>query len=148
MPLIRASRTAQYPLTAEVVLNFDDTFVATNGTTNGTAAGLMTNIDFAALPLPPNAVVVGGEVTVETAFAGPTAATMSVGDASSAARHANAVDLKTAGRTALTLTGYVNAAGDNLQLRFNTTVAVATAGRVSVRVMYVVRGRSNESQIA
>lgn len=148
MALIRASRTAQYPLVAEIVINFDDTFVATNGVTNGLAAGLMTNVDLNAIPLPPNAIVVGGEVTVETAVAGPTAATLSVGDASSATRHANAVDLKTAGRTALTLTGYVNAAGDNLQLRLNTTVAVATAGKVSVRVMYVVRGRTSETQIA
>lgn len=148
MALIRAARTAQYPLSMELVLNFDDTFVAVSGATAGPAAGLMANVDLNAFPLPPNAIVVGGEVSVETAFAGPTAATLSVGDANSATRHANAVDLKTAGRTALTLTNYVNSAGDNLQLRFNTTVAVATAGKVAVRVLYVVRGRANESQIS
>lgn len=148
MALLKSSRSAQWPLVQEFVLNFDDTMVDIGGTTRGAALALLSNADLRAFPMPPGAVLIGGEIVVETAFVGPTAATISVGDTNSATRHASAVDLKTAARTALTLTGYRNATGDDILIRLNTTVAVASAGKVTVRVMYTVAGRSCEVQVA
>jgi hypothetical protein len=147
MPLLKSSRTAQYPLVATFSWAFDDTAVDTvSGTTKTFGSTFGQSLVFDAIPLPPGAVVIGGEVVVETAYAGPTAATVSVGDASSATRYANAVSMLAAGRTALTLTGF-SVTTQNIRLTVNATVANATAGRVSVRVMYVVANRAQEVQI-
>lgn len=148
MALLKASRTAQWPLLQEFTFNFDDTAVdSVAGTTKTFGSTFGQSLVFEAMPLPPNAVVIGGEVVVETAYAGSTAATLSVGDSGSATRYANAVDLKTAARTALTLTGF-RGAGENLRLAVNTTVANATAGKATVRVLYVIQNRTNEVQVA
>jgi len=148
MALLKASRTAQWPLLQEFTFNFDDTAVdSVAGTTKTFGSTFGQSLVFEAMPLPPNAVVIGGEVVVETAYAGSTAATLSVGDSGSATRYANAVDLKTAARTALTLTGF-RGAGENLRLAVNTTVANAAAGKATVRVLYVIQNRTNEVQVA
>jgi len=148
MAVLKASRTAQYPLMAEFTFNFDDTAVDTvAGTSKTFGSTFGQSLVFDAIPLPPNANVIGGEIVVETAYATSTAATISVGDSASATRYANAVDLKTAARTALTLTGF-RGAGENIRLAVNATVANATAGKATVRVLYTVQGRSNETQIA
>lgn len=147
MPLLRATRTAQYPLMAEFTFNFDDTAVdSVAGTTKTFGSTFGQNLVLDAIPLPPNANVIGGELVVETAFAGPTVATLSVGDSASATRYASTVDLKTAARTALTLTGF-RGAGENIRLTMNVTVANATAGKATVRVLYTVQGRSQEVQV-
>lgn len=144
MALLKSTRTVQYPLTAEFTFNFNDTIVDTVGVTQDFgSASLKTNANLMVIPLPPSAVVTGGEVVVETAYAGPTAATVSVGDSGSATRYGSAISLLAAARTALTLTGY-RGNGENIQLQLNTTVANATAGKVSVRVNYIVTGRSQE----
>jgi len=148
MAVLKASRTAQYPLMAEFTFNFDDTAVDTvAGTSKTFGSTFGQSLVFDAIPLPPNANVIGGEIVVETAYATSTAATISVGDSASATRYANAVDLKTAARTALTLTGF-RGAGENIRLAVNATVANATAGKATVRVLYTVQGRSNETQVA
>jgi len=94
-------------------------------------------------------VIIGGEVVVETAYAGSTAATVSLGIAGSTTALANAVDMKTAARTALTLTSPLLAnAGQNLRATIAYTVANATAGKARLRVQYTIDQRSNETQIA
>lgn len=161
-----ASRTAQYPLIAEFVFNFNDwaldTVDGTKKTFGSTPAlsvdplepalnGPVANtVVFDAVPLPPGAVIVGGELIVETAYVGPTAATLSVGIAGATASLVSAADLKTAARTALLLTSSLqsNVAGNNVRLTFAYTVANATAGRARVRLMYTVDGRSSEIQIS
>ncbi len=148
MALLKTLRSAQYPLVAEFTFSFNDTMVDINGATQDFGAGaIRSNIDLRAIPLPPNAVVVGGDLTVETAFVGPTAATLSIGDSGAATRYGSAIDLKTAARTSLPLTGF-RGNGEDVQLRFNSTVAVATAGRATVRVQYIITGRANEAVIA
>ena len=143
MALLKAARTAQYLMEAEFTFNFDDTIVDINGVTKSFGS-TYTDLPVAnIINLPEGAVIVGGEVAVETAYAGPTAATISLGDSSSATRYANAVDLKTAARTALTLTGYRTS--ENLRATINTTVANATAGKATVRVFYVLPNRANEA---
>ena len=133
---------------AEFTFNFDDTAVDTvAGTTKTFGSTFGQSLVLDAIPLPPNATVIGGEIIVETAYATSTAATLSVGDSVSATRYASAVDIKTAARTALTLTGF-RGAGENVRLAVNATVANATAGKVTVRVLYTVQNRTSEVQVA
>lgn len=160
-----ATRTTQYLLVSEFVANFNEFVVdsvdgakKTLGSTpaastdplesalNGPVAN---TIVFDAIPMPIGAVFIGGAVIVETAFAGPTAATLSLGVAGNAAALASVVDLKTVGRTALLLTApLLSNGGQNLRLTLAYTVANATAGRVRLRVDYSIDGRSNEIVIA
>jgi hypothetical protein len=148
MAKLKATRIAQYPLVAEFTFNFDDTAVdSVAGTEKTFGSTFGQSLVFDAVNLPPNANVIGGEIVVETAWATSTAATLSAGDSVSANRYANAVDLKSAARTALTLTGF-RGAGENIRLAVNTTVANATAGKATLRVMYTVQNRANETQPA
>ena len=179
MAILKRSRTAQYPLVQEFVFNFDDgmaNLTALNGSSveaNGRAnvtdfgsgaatVGLLTGLThvpsafgntyyFEIMSLPVGAQIIGGDVQVEVAYAGPTAATISLGDSSSGTLYASGVDLKTLGRTALTIPAEVTgagavkaAAGLDVRMTLNYTVAQATAGRVRVRVMYTLDGRMNE----
>lgn len=160
-----ASRSAQYPMEAGFTFSFNnwvtDTVDLTSKTlgstpalsTDPTQAGLTgpaaNTIVFDCIPLPVNAVLVGGELIVETAYVGPTAATISLGNAAATTSLLNAVDLKTVGRTALTLTTpLADTDGSNLRLTLNYTVANATAGKARVRIMYTIDGRAHEVQIA
>lgn len=137
------TRVAQYPLLATFTFNFDDTAVDINGVEKSFGSNFNHAIVAPIINLPEGAVIVGGELVVETAGAGPTAYTASLGDSSSATRYANAVDLKTAGRTALTLTGFRTS--ENLRLTIASTVANATAGKATVRVLYEIPGKANET---
>ena len=160
-----ASRTAQYPLVAEFPFSWNNWVVdsvdgakktlgstlalSTDPNESGLTGPVANTVTFDAVPLPYGAVVVGGEVIVETAYAGSTAATVSLGIAGTLTALANAVDLKTAARTALTLTTPLLAgAGQNLRATIAYTVANATAGKARLRVMYTIDGRSSENQIA
>lgn len=161
-----ASRTAQYPLTAEFVFNFNEwvvdsvdqvkkTFGSTvANSTDPNEAGLTagTGVVFDCIPLPVGAVIVGGEVIVETAFVGIGAgATLNLGIAGSTSALVSALDLDAAAagsRTALTLTApLLSNSGQNVRLTTAGLTATATAGKVRVRVQYTIDGRSNEIQI-
>ena len=143
MALLKAARTAQYPLMAEFTFNFDDTMVNTSAASDGFAT--VASHIFDVINLPMYAVVVGGDVVTETAVTGSTAYNVSVGDSASAARYLSATDRVAAGRTALVPTGYVGA-GENIRLTVAPTVATATAGKVTLRVMYTIRNRAQEIQ--
>jgi hypothetical protein len=97
-----------------------------------------------AINLPVGAIVVGGDVTTETAFTGSTAFNITVGDSASSNRYLTVTDKTTAARTALTLTGYVGL-GENIRLVIAPTVATVTAGKLTLRVQYIVRNRANEA---
>lgn len=159
------SRGVQWPLVAAVALTFRnwvtdsvDLVSKTLGSTvaastdpnqAGLTGPVANTVVFDAIALPPGAVVIGGSIIVETAWAGSTAATISVGSAASATALANAVDLKTTGRTALTMTA-LNALlfndGGDVRTTLAYTVANATAGKVRLDVQYIVDGRANETQ--
>jgi hypothetical protein len=158
-----ASRTAQYPLIAEFMFNWNNWVVdSADGAkkTLGSTVALSTDpnealltgaaaatIVFDAIPLPPGAVITGGELIVETAYAGSTAATVSLGIAGTTTALLNAVDLKTAARTALTITSPLLAnSGQNLRATIAYTVANATAGKARLRVSYTIDGRASEVQ--
>ena len=142
MAKLIAARSAQWPLLSEFTFNFDDTIVDINGVEKDFGKTEAHDVVAQIINLPEGAVVIGGEIVVETAGVGPTVYTASLGDSASANRYANAVDLKTASRTALTLTGYRTS--ENLRLTINSTVAAASAGKATVRVLYVLPGRANE----
>lgn len=141
-----ASRTAQWPLTAEFTFNFDDTMVDKDGALKDFKT-VGTSFVGDVIPLPSGATILSGSVVTDTAIAGSTAYNISIGDSGSATRYLGATDKVAAGLTALVPTGYVGA-GENLRLTVAPTVAAATAGTVTIRVTYAVAGRTSEVQIA
>lgn len=167
MSKLQASRTAQYPLEASFDFAWNNWVVdSADGAskTLGSTPALSTDpnqvplvgpvantITFDCIALPPGAVVTGGEVIVDTPYAGSTAATLSLGIAGALTTFANAVSLMAAAgtRTALALTAPLAAAsGQNVRATIAYTVANATAGKARVRLQYVVDGRANETQVS
>jgi len=143
MAKLIAARGMQYPLVAEFTFNFDDTMVDIAGATKDFLTVGSTVVD--CINLPVNAIVTGGSVTTETAVAGSTAYNVSVGDSASTTRYLGATNRVAAGLTALVPTGYVSL-GEQIRLTVAPTVAVATAGKVTVRLEYIIRNRVNETQ--
>lgn len=158
-----ASRTAQKPLVATFDFNWNDWVIdsadltkKTFGSTvalsadpseSGLTGPVANTVTFDCIPLPPGAVITGGEAIVETAFAGATVHTLSLGIAGTLTGLLSAIDLKTAARTALTLTTPLVAnSGQNLRATVAYTVANATAGKVRIAVTYRVDGRAEEVQ--
>lgn len=146
MALLKKNRTLQYPLQAEFTFAVTDTMVATDGVTRTLGAAGAANI-FDMVALPPNAVVVGGDLTVETASNDGGTSTVSVGDSGNATRYLAATSIKAAGRTALVPTGY-RGNGEDIRVTFANASGNATAGTVTLRVQYTITGRANETQIA
>ena len=158
-----ATRNAQYPLVAEFVFNHNEwvvdsvdgvkkTFGSTvANSTDPLEPGLTaaTGLVFDCINMPPYAVITGGEVIVETAYAGIGAgATLNLGISGSTSALVSALDLDAAAagsRTALTLTAPLLCnAGQNIRLTTAGLTATATAGKVRVRVQYTIDGRGNE----
>jgi len=101
----------------------------------------------AAIDLPGGAVIVGGDVTVLTAWNSATTATLKLGDVGDDDRYtATPIDLKTAGRTELTVTGYKTPNAQAINALFAQTGTAATAGQARVTVQYFVEGRSAFTQ--
>ena len=143
MAKLKTTRGSQYPLVAEFTFSFDDTMVDVAGATKDFKTVGSTVVD--AINMPAGAIIVGGEVVTETAVAGSTAYNVSVGDSGSTTRYLGVTDKVTAGRTALVPTGYVGT-GEQIRVTVSPTVAAATAGKVTVRVAYIIRNRINEAQ--
>lgn len=141
MSKLTPTRGAQWPLVAEFVFNMTDTVVTPAGVEESLAIPGPHTFD--AIKLPVNAAVIGGEVVTELALTGATA-TVAVGDSVSNARYLPGTDQSTIKRTPLVLTGYLGA-GEDIRLVVVTT-GTATAGRIVVRVQYVIRNRVNETQ--
>ena len=140
MSKLNTNRTAQTQLVAEFVFDFDDTMEDINGVLQDFAAAGSKVFDMSGIP--PDAVIMGGEIVTETAIAGSTGYDISVGDSAAAGRYANGVNKLAAGRTALNLTGFVT---DGTPLRLTVDITgEATAGKISVRAVYAVRDRGGE----
>jgi len=162
-----ASRTAQFPLVAEFNFNWNDWVIdsvdltkktlgstvalSTDPNETGLTGPVANTITFDCIPLPPGAVICGGELIIETAYAGSTAATITLGIAGSLTSVLGSTSLMAAAntRTALLLTSaLVSNAGANLRATIAYTVANATAGRARVRLMYTVDNRTSEIQVS
>jgi hypothetical protein len=124
----------QYPLVHEIA--FDYTNVSETG------------VAVAAVALPPNSEVTGGALIVDTAWDTGTTAALDIGDSTTAARYGSAIDLKTAARTALTLTGYLNTGGLDVKIKPALVGTAATAGAARLLVEYIIKDRGNEAQIS
>ena len=146
MPLIQATRGAQPVMSAEAVFSFNDTMRDVNGVVKTFGSVFSDAGTFDIINLPIGAVVVGGELIVETAGVGPTAYTVAVGHSGSAAAFLAATDLKTAAGTRTALTGLGLAANDgkNVRVTVASTVANASAGKFRLRVNYTTDGRITE----
>lgn len=144
MALKKATRGAQKVMSAEFVVNFDDTMVDVNGVTKTFGSVYTDAGTFEVINLPQGAVIIGGDLIVETQGAGPTVYTMSVGNSGSATAYLAATTLLSAGRTALTGLGLGSNDGKNVRVTIASTVANATAGKFRVRVEYVIDGRVEE----
>ena len=121
----------QYPLVAEVDFTFAD---------------LATGVVYPAIDIPGNAVVVGGELVITTAFNTGTSAALAIGDDIATTRYASAIDAKAAARTALTRTGYRYTAPNTIDIIATLVGTAATAGAGTLRVQYVIKDRAQEVQ--
>lgn len=159
----QATRSAQWPLTAEFVFNYNDWVVdsadgvkKTFGSTVANSAdplepGLTaaTGLTFDCIKLPRGAYITGAEVLVETAFVGiGAAATLSLGIAGSTTAIVNAADLDaaTAG-SKLTVAAFnpvLANSGQDIRLTTAGLTATATAGKVRVRISYTMDDRATE----
>lgn len=146
MAKLRKNRTLQYPLVAEFTFNVTDSLVATDGVERVFNAAGAAQI-FDVIGLPPLATVISGEVVVETASNDAGTATVKVGDSGNDARYLAATSIKAAGRTALAPTGF-RGNGEDIRITLANATGGATAGTVTVRVLYTIQNRSNEVQVA
>ena len=147
MAVLKATRTARDSLSADFTFSFNDTALdSVTGLSKTFGSVFGDAIVFDAIPLPVGAVIVGGEVIVETAGVGPTVYTVAVGRAGTPAGLLAATDLKAVAgtRVALTGLGLGHTSGANVRLTVASTVANATAGKFRVRVAYVIDGRATE----
>jgi hypothetical protein len=147
MSLLIASRTTQDVLTAHFTFNWDDTMV---GKAGGAAVAFSTAASkvVVPIPLPPNSMVVGGDISFATVFATSTALNITVGDDTDDDRYLTVTDLIGGATTLLLVTGYINETGENIELIVEPTVGAATAGQATLRVEYIVMDRACEVQIA
>jgi len=143
MAVLKSTRTAQWVLNAEFSWNFDDTMIDAVTLVSGNFASAAAHtIDV--IGLPPNAVIIGGQLVVTTAFNGTTYPVV-IGDSTTANRYLATADRKAAALVPLVPTGYVGL-GENLRLTITPTGST-TGGAATVRIQYIVVGRSNEVQI-
>lgn len=143
MSKLTASTARQYPLVAEFTFNFDDTMNDVNGVEKDfgkTSTGAMS---FTAVNLPYGAVVTGGSISRATAFDTASYAVV-VGDSTTANRYLGSTDVKATGITNLVPTGYVSDGG-NIIVGI-TNADVCTTGKATLRVEYVIEGRTLEIQ--
>jgi hypothetical protein len=99
----------------------------------------------AAIDIPAGATVVGGGVTIDTAFDSATSDSIDIGDGDDPNRYtASVVDAKAAGFTALDITGYTYTTLDTIDVEINSVGGGLSAGAGSLEVWYVLDGRSHE----
>ena len=143
-----ATRAAQKVMSTEFVFNYNDTAVDTVAGTSKSFGSTYTDaIVFDCINLPKGAIVVGGDLIVETQGVGPTAYTVALGIAGNTACYLAATSLLAAAntRTALLLTtALASTGGANVRMTIASTVANATAGKFRIRVEYVIQDREDE----
>lgn len=140
MSALTATRSAQHISWASFTFNLVDTMVNTAGASQAfsAAAGI-----FDAIKLPYGAKVVGGAMVVETVSNDSSTATLKVGDSVSDNRYMAATSIKAAARTGFSPTGY-HGLGEDLRITLANAGGDATAGKVTIEVMYVIDSRADE----
>lgn len=142
MAKLNASRSAQYLMTASFDFNFDDTMVDVTGATKDFGLTNIAATTFEVINVPQGAVVVGGDLTVSTAFDTASYAVV-VGDVDVSNRYLATADRKGVARTALVPTGF---ASDGQNIRVGITNAdVCSTGKGRLTIEFMVPGRANET---
>ena len=119
-------------LVAEVTINYTDM-------TSGVAEK--------AVQLPPNAVVVGGGISVDTVWDSGTSDVLDLGDANDPNRYTSSqINLQSAGYTALTITGFKDVDGLPINATWTGVGAAPAQGSARVWVNYTIADRSVEVQ--
>lgn len=147
MATLISNRGLQYPLVAtfEYDIASGDVMVNASGVSQTFKA---TTGAFDVISLPVNSQVIGGDLTVEVVSNDTGTATVSVGDSGSLTRYLGNTSIKSLARTALVPTGFMNSSGLNIRVNILNNTGDATTGKVRLVVMYVVKNRQNETQIA
>lgn len=146
MRTLTKARAVQYKASMVFAFNFDDVMADSAGTTRdfGSLAGgssALTVYTFKVGGMPKGAVVTGGSLSRSVGF--DTAGyDVTVGDTASANRYLASTDVKAAGSTALTPTGYVSD-GEDLVVTVSTDDA-CTTGKAVLVVDYVRPGFVSE----
>jgi hypothetical protein len=149
MAKLYKTRGAQPCMVSEFIFNFNDTIVDINGATKDFGAATIASapvVDI--ISLPPGAQILGGDLVVETAGVGPTAYTVALGVSGDAACYLAASDLLAAASTryALLVTKVLaSKTGLDVRLTMVDSVALATAGRFRVTVMWKLDGRTTDN---
>lgn len=101
-----------------------------------------------AFELPPNAVVVGGEIIVDTVWNSGTSDVLDLGDEVDVNRYLAAVDLTALARTEFVDAnlGFLSVEADTIDAIWTGVGAAPTTGSARIRVFYVVQGRTNENE--
>lgn len=108
-------------------------------------ADVVAGADEVAMDLPPNAIVVGGDVTTITAWDSTSTDVIDVGDAASQNRYLNDGNFRAAGaRVALVPNGYVHPGGP-ITVRWASGGGSPTTGKSRLTVEYVIKGRSEST---
>lgn len=112
-----------------------------------TYADLVSGTGSAIIKLPYNSVVVGGFIVVDTVFDSVTSDVVDIGDSTDPDRYtASPVDLTAAGATLLSLTGYVNTGGLDIEAEWTGVGGSTSQGAARVFVVYIIDGRATEVQ--
>lgn len=110
-------------------------------------ADLTSGTAFNAIDLPANAVVVGGDVVVTTAFNSGTSDVIIVGDVTTTNRYVASTTIAAAGRIAVVPTGFtVTTTQPSVRLTWTAVGTAATTGALRLMVTYYVKGRAAFSQ--
>ena len=159
MAKLYATRGAQPLLMSEFVANYNDTMVSVSGVLSTFGSVYTDALTFDIINLPVGAVISHGEVIVDAAYTGTTAATIVVGNSTTADLYKAATTTLmsvTAGTkypfTMNVATGTNNSvsaiggyAGINVRIALTHTAANATAGKFRVRVYWSLEGKVNET---
>lgn len=121
----------QHALTAAQPFTYDD---------------LETGVALSAVTIPGGAMVISGELVIETAFNSATSDVIAVGDTSGETSLVGNTDVSSAGRTDLTPTAGFSAVNDDITIRWTGSGAAPTAGSGYLVVTYVIAGRSTDVQ--
>lgn len=142
MATLTKAASAQYPLTASFNFTVADAMLNTSGAlTNFKATGSPV---FEIIPLPYGAMVVGGELVVITADDDSGTSTVTVGDSGSANRYLGATTLKSAARTALVPTGFVNTT-TGIRITVANQNGDAANGSFQINVSFIIGSRATET---
>ena len=110
-------------------------------------ADLSTGVDYTAINLPIDAVIIGGDIVATTAFDSTSTDVVDVGDSASENRYLNDGSVHTAIRTALVPTGYTTLATTRaVTVRWVSGGGTPTVGAFRLTVEYFVLDRAEFSQ--